>query len=93
MNVHDGKAFTGLSGNSDAFALRGGRHQFVVAANFDGGGGVGVETLAADGATWVACADPLEVNGVQILDLAPGQYRVAVNTATAVNASLVSVPA
>jgi hypothetical protein len=92
MNAHDGKAFAGIAATTDAFTLRGGRHQFVVAANF-GGGSVGVEALAADGATWVACADPLEANGVQVMDLAPGQYRVAVETATAVNAALVSVPA
>jgi hypothetical protein len=91
MNPHDGKRFADIAATTDAFTLIGGRYQFLVAASF-GGGSVGVEALAADGATWVACADPLEANGSQILDLAPGQYRVAVDTATAVNASLVSVP-
>jgi hypothetical protein len=91
MNVHDGHVAKNIAATTDAFTLRGGRYQFLVSATFNDGS-VGVEALAPDGATWVACADPLEANGAQVHDLSPGTYRIAVDTATAVNAALVAVP-
>jgi hypothetical protein len=88
MNIHDGKQFTGLSGDTAAFTLRGGKYSLIASGTITS---VGVEMQAPDGA-WVSAGDPLTETGMATYDLPPGQARIAVD-GSAVAAALVSVPA
>lgn len=89
MNIHDGKQFTGLAGDTAAFTLRGGKYSLIASGNSITS--VGVEMQAPDGA-WVSAGDPLTETGMAVYDLPPGQARIAVD-GSGVAAALVSVPA
>ncbi len=91
MRGQESVKFSNIAATTSAFELRGGRYLFTAVATF-GGGSVGLETLAADQTTWLTCLTALTVAGGAVLDLAPGQYRFTVSTATAVYASVARVP-
>ncbi len=57
-----------------------------------GGVQVQLQALATDGVTWVALGNPITAAAFVNFDLPTGQYRIAIVTATAVYASLTSVP-
>lgn len=93
-------------GNTLGFALTmGGYYNVMVSATF-GGGTVELQQLAEDGVTWVSLKfgfnnagaevdlviGSFSANGVKPFVLAPGTYRFAVTTATAVFASVVRCP-
>jgi hypothetical protein len=90
-SVIDGKGFSNISATTAAFALKGGKYAAVVSATF-GGGNVQLQTLALDGSTWVNVGTSITAAGLSNYDLSPGQYRLAITTATAVYASLFGVP-
>lgn len=93
MRAQEAKAFTNIDATTAGFTLGGGNYVLAVSATF-GGGNVGVEVLLPDGATWVDCHTPLTAAGITAaLALPPGQYRIAIATATGVTCSLVRVPA
>jgi hypothetical protein len=87
----ESKQFTNISATTVAFGLKGGRYGLVVSANF-AGGNVQLQMLSLDGVTWINFGAAITVNGVATNDLPPGQYRIAIVTATAVYAALTSVP-
>lgn len=97
MNVGESKNFSNISATTAAFTLKGGRYAFFGVAIF-GGGNIAVQALGPDGSTWVpplniaGAANTLMAAGEQVMDPPPGQYRIAVTTATAVYASLSAVP-
>jgi len=72
-------------------ARLGERYSAVVVATF-GGGSVTLQTLAADGAMWVPLGTAITASGNQTYDLPPASYRFAITTATAVYASITTVP-
>lgn len=90
-------SFTNLSATPAAFTLKGGRYAMTVHATF-GGGSVILKTLAADGLTWVPCDNVatsgtgFTADGNQQFDLAPGQYQLAITTATGVYAAVARIP-
>jgi hypothetical protein len=80
------------SATGDAQTLLGGRYMLIATATWNSSGTVGVEALAPDGSTWVPVGNALTEDGVAVYDLGPGQYRIAIETATAVYAALTSLP-
>lgn len=78
-------------------ALHGGRYLFGVTATF-GGGSVALQSLLPDGTTYATVPDiagnavSLTAAGWKTVDLAPGQYKIAITTATSVAARASSVP-
>jgi hypothetical protein len=97
MSTTDSYIAKNISATTAAFALMGGRYVMAAIATW-GGGNVALQMLAADGSTWVApmniagSANSLTANGSATLDLSPGQYRIAVTTATGVYATVARVP-
>lgn len=83
----DGKIFTGISATTAAFPLLGGVYGITASATW-GGGSVALQTLAADGTTWVQALSAFTSNGYATISLAPGQYRFSVSTASAVYLAL-----
>lgn len=90
-------AFQNISATTAAFTLRGGRYLFGALATF-GGGSVALQCLMADGSTFTTVTDAagnaasITVAGWKTVDLAPGQYKFTIATATAVYCNVVSVP-
>jgi len=95
MNVTERISFT--SAKPGPFTLKGGRYLFGVTATF-GGGSVALQGLLPDGSTYATVPDiagnavSLTTAGWKTVDLAPGQYQIAITTATGVSASAASVP-
>lgn len=90
-------AFQNISATTAAFTLKGGRYLVNAVATF-GGGSVALQSLMADGSTFTTVPDiagnavSLAAAGWKTTDLAPGQYRFAIATATAVFCAATSVP-
>jgi hypothetical protein len=63
----------------------------TVSATF-GVGNVQLQTLALDGSTWVSVGSSITAAGLTNYDLAPGQHRLGITTATAVYAAIAGVP-
>jgi hypothetical protein len=91
VSATESRQFNNISATTAGFTLRGGKYALIVTATF-GGGSVQLQVLAADNATWVPLGTALTAAGNQTFDLPPATYRIAVTTATAVYASLTSVP-
>lgn len=90
-NGADGQRFSDISATTSAFTLAGGRYDVQVTATF-GGGSVTLQSLSVDGSTWFTALTAFTAAGRASADLAPGQYRFAVATASAVYASIAAVP-
>lgn len=88
---------SGLSANSAAITIKGGRYLVAAQATF-GGGSVAFQGLLPDGTTYATVPDiagnaaTFTTQGWKTIDLCPGQYRFTIATATAVAASASSVP-
>lgn len=87
----ESKQFSNISATTSAFRLKGGKYGVTVVATF-GGGSVTLQGLAFDGSTFVTVLAAFTAAGYATVDLPPGQYQLAVATATAVYASVTSVP-
>lgn len=83
--------FAGISATSAPFYCDGGNCALTVSATF-GGGNIQLQILSFDKVTWINVGSPITANGFVSLSLPPGQYRLAITTATAVYAALTSVP-
>lgn len=83
--------FSNISATTAAFQIFGGKYGLTVSATF-GGGNVQLQALALDGSTFVNVGTAVTAAGQSTLDLPPGQYRIAVTTATAVFAALTRIP-
>lgn len=82
--------FTNLSA-STTFTTKGGWFGYVLHATF-GGGSVQLNVRADDGVTWVAAAAAWTADATGTLMLPPGEYQIAIVTATAVYISFRRVP-
>lgn len=89
-NGSDSQVFKNISATTAAFALIGGKYMLTCSATF-GGGSVTLQTLPADGSTWLTAATAITAAGTAVVDLPPGQFRFAVATATAVYVSVVGI--
>jgi hypothetical protein len=74
-----------------AFSLKGGTYGIAVTATF-GGGNVQLQMLSIDGVTWFNVATSITAAGLTIQQLPPGQFRVAITTATAVFIAIDTIP-
>jgi hypothetical protein len=84
-------AFNLGSASSGTFQLQGGYYCLAASATW-GGGSATLEMLGPDGVTFIATALLLSANGLILGYLPAGQYKIVVATATAVYASVQSVP-
>jgi hypothetical protein len=105
MRDTDAQKFSNISASTSPFILFGGRYAVNVVATF-GGGSVSIQQLGPDGSTYLdlfAAYDAsgaeqdetinvFKANGMKVFDLPPGQYRIAISTATAVYVNVVRVP-
>jgi hypothetical protein len=89
----DGAAFTGISANTAAFQLKGGKYAAAAVATF-GGGSVKLQALGPDGSTFLSVSSGTDfaAAGYATVDLPPGQYRFTIATATAVAANVYRIP-
>lgn len=104
-NLHYTQA---AAGNGTALTIEfGGKFQVsVIATNISGSNTVELQVLGPDGSTWLSIYDTFNnagteadlivgkfgANGAKNLDLAPGQYRFVVTTATSLIANVSRVP-
>ena len=91
MTATESHIFSNIAATTGAFTLYGGKYGLNVSATF-GGGNVQLETLSADGSTWISVGSSITTNGYSTFDLVPGQYKIAITTATAVYAALTTIP-
>lgn len=89
-NKIENNAFSNISATPTSFTLRGGNYGVTVSATF-GGGSVTLQRLAADNATYVTCLTAFTAAGYASVNLPSGTYRLAIATATAVYADVVSI--
>lgn len=80
--------FSGLSATTLGFELGAVRYRVDASATW-GGGSVQLEKLGSDGETWSPVGAAFTANGSQVLDLAGGTYRVAIDTAAGVAVTLI----
>jgi hypothetical protein len=83
--------FAGISATSAPFYCDGGNCALTVSATF-GGGNIQLQILSFDKVTWINVGSAITANGFVSQALPPGQYRLAITTATAVYAAPTSVP-
>lgn len=98
--------YDNISATTTSFGpILGGYYNVNVSATF-GGGTVELQQLAEDGVTWLSIKFPFNnagaevdlvigsfsANGMKPFILAPGQYRIAITTATAVFVSVTRCP-
>lgn len=91
MTATQSVTFANISATTPAFGLYGGKYGLDISATWSSGNAQ-LETLAADGATWINVGSSITTNSFVNFDLPPGQYRIAITTATAVYAALTTVP-
>ena len=97
MNVSQSYIASNISATTAAFTLNGGRYVMAAHATW-GGGNITLQLLCPDGSTFVSVKDiggsanTLTADGSQTMDCPPGQYRITVTTASAIYASIASVP-
>jgi hypothetical protein len=89
-NKIENNVFSNISATTASFILRGGNYGMTVTATF-GGGNVALQRLAPDGSTYVTVITAFTAAGYASANLPNGTYRVAVTTATAVYADVVSI--
>lgn len=76
MRAVDGNKAVVLAASSSAFGLTGGKYALLVHVNAASGLTVGLQMMAADNTTFIACATArAHVNGFEVVDLPPGQYK------------------
>lgn len=81
---------TNKSATTGPFNLMGGQYG-VTAIGTWGGGNAALQKLAADGSTYVTCLTAFTVNGYASVYLPPGQYQLAITTATGVYVDIVAI--
>jgi hypothetical protein len=87
----DSVKFSNIAANTSAFPLLGGKYGVAATGTF-GGGSIALQILLPDGSTWVPAFTAFAAAGFSVIDLPPGQYRLAIATATAVYASVTRIP-
>jgi hypothetical protein len=71
----DGKTFSNISTTTAAFGLGGGKYGVTCKASTYGT--VTLQVLAADATTWLTALTAFAADGFALVDLPPGQYRLA----------------
>jgi hypothetical protein len=88
----ESKSFQNISASTAAFNLKGGRYNVIATAT--GAGTMGLQTLSADGSTFIPVHTAFAaVTGFATADLPPGVYKFVISGFTAVFATIASIPA
>ena len=90
MRAYENINFSNISATTANFTLRGGNYLVEIIAG--SWGTVTLNRLAMDGSTWVACLTAFAANGIQLANLPPGTYQLAVSGATGVYAEIARIP-
>lgn len=80
-----------VAADSAAFTLLGGKYCIDAVATF-GGGSLTLQRLGPDGVTQITATAAILAAGTVNVDLPPGQYKVAVATATAAYLRITRIP-
>lgn len=91
MRAHESVKLSNIAATTAAFILNGGDYMLLVVATF-GGGNVVLEALGPNGSTWLPIHTALTANGVTGFSIPPGQYRLAITTATGVYVGINRIP-
>jgi hypothetical protein len=78
MAATESKQASNISSTTATFSLIGGKYSFDASGTW-GSGNTQVETLSIDGSSWLNVGSSVSSNGVSVLELPAGQYRVAVS--------------
>lgn len=89
--LNNGVAFTGASADYTGIVLLGGMYAVAVSATW-GGGSATLQILMPDASTYVTVLSAFTADGSAIVELPPGTYKVAIATATSVQALIVLIP-
>jgi hypothetical protein len=74
-NMGDGQAFSNINATTAAFHLLGGRYNIdVIGSTF---GTVTLQRLGPDNSTYLTALTAFAANGLAVVDLPEGQYKVA----------------
>jgi hypothetical protein len=92
MRATDAKQFPNIDATTDPFVLGGGLYSLIATGSWNTTGSATLQMLACDATTWIPAAGPITADGVTTAYLPPGQYRFAIDTATAVYLSICRVP-
>jgi hypothetical protein len=91
MSATESRQFSNFSSTTAVFSLLGGKYGLDISGTWSSGSAQ-VESLSIDGSTWLNVGSSVTANGVQVLELPMGQYRVAVSgSASAVYFSLTKI--
>lgn len=88
--LHERVFFDNITADTAAFTLQGGLYGVDAIATW-GGGSVTLQKLSGDASTYVTAMTAFSASGYATAYLAPGTYRVAVATATAVYVNICAV--
>lgn len=91
MNVSESIRFANISATTAPFALQGGKYGVFVNGTW-GGGSAALQGLMADGTTYFTVLTAFTADGYAAVDLAPGQYKITIVTASGVYASITRIP-
>lgn len=87
----ESKSFSNISATTAAFRLGGGRYGMsAVASGY--GTALQLQTLSADGTTFILAGSNFSAAGYQSLDLPPGSYRIFINGASGAYVELARIP-
>jgi hypothetical protein len=90
MRSGDSFSASNISADTAAFPLAGGLYGIdYIGSNW---GTVTLQKLAGDASTYVTAATAFAANGYTTVNLAPGKYKLAVSSATAVYVQIVRIP-
>lgn len=93
MRGTESNIFQAASANTAAFTLMGGVYSVAVIATWNSTGTVTLQQLGPDGTTWMTALTAISADGIAApVALPPGQYRLAIATATGVYATIARIP-
>jgi hypothetical protein len=92
MATGDAVKFLNLGAvTTSSFNLFGGKYGVIWQATL-GGGNLALQTLSADGSTFVAVGANITALGLTVFDLPAGTYRFVITTATANFIAVTGIP-
>ena len=78
MSSSESRQYNNISSTTAVFSLIGGKYGLDINGTFSSGS-TQVQALSIDGSTWLNCGSSTSANGVSVLELPAGQYRMAVS--------------
>lgn len=82
--------FSNISATTGTFTLAGGWYAITAIATWSSGSAT-LERLAADGTTFVTAATAISANGMSVVQLPPGVYKIVIASASAVYIDITAI--